>query len=102
MPKKLIKESALNLLRGIEPERCFWVNHGPILCNLEALEGALKDIDDDKYKYHVNKDKNDLSTWVSEVVGDGTLGRQIGSTKTRKTALKKVKDRVAFLKKVAK
>lgn len=101
MSKKITKEGAEYLLRNVEPERCFWVNNGQIISNLEGLEIAIKEMGKESFSYHVNKDKNDFSVWISDVIEDKTLAKDISKAKTKEKFLKKVKERVSYLKKAA-
>jgi len=101
MPKKMTKEDAIYLLRGVESERCFWVNNGPVIGSLEGLQTSVQEMGEETFSYHVNKDKNDISAWVNEVVGDKTLARDLSKAKTKETFLKKIKARIASLKKIA-
>ena len=95
------KENALTYLRDVAPETCFWVNNGPVIKNLDELSVVLKDITDDAFCHHVNKEKNDFSKWVSDVVGDNLLAKQLSSSRNSDSAFKKVKKRVDTLKKKA-
>ena len=95
------KDEAARYLCNAVPEHCFWVNNGPILRNIEDLAGALEAINDDIYAYHANKDKNDFSKWISEVIGDSKLANDLLSSKNKNSALRKVRVRLNSLKKKA-
>ncbi len=95
------KDEAARYLCDVAPEHCFWVNNGPILKNVEELAGALEAISEDSYNYHANKDKNDFSKWVSEIIGDQKLANDLLSSRNRKSAVNKVKARLNSLKKKA-
>ncbi len=100
MPRRMKKEEAEHILRNVPPENCFWVNNGPIIGSLEALRDSLSQIGDETFSYHVNNEKNDFSTWISEVVGDKTLARSIARVKTKQTLVKRVADRIDYLKSI--
>lgn len=93
------KEEAERYLGNVAPEQCFWINNGPLLKNLEELANALVEISDEAYAYHVNKEKNDFSAWVKDVIGDKKLANELLSSKNRASALKKVKNKLSSLKK---
>lgn len=72
-------------------DKCFWVRDGRILANLKDLETALQEMTEETFRYHVNKEKNDFSKWVEEVLQDRTLARELKRVRTRRGALKKVR-----------
>jgi len=96
--KQLTNEEKEFYLREVEPERFFWVNNGAVLKNMEGLL-SIESMDDDTFKHHVNKEKSDFYNWVNEVVGDKKLAKDIAKLKTKATMLKKIKARLASLKK---
>lgn len=91
-------EEAIKFLGDAAPEQCFWVNNGPILKNLEELANALQSMSDETYRYHANKEKNDFSKWVSDVIGNKKLANDLLSSKSRGSALKKVRGGLESLK----
>lgn len=95
------KDEALKYLCDAPPEKCFWVNNGPILRNMEELANALESMNDDAYSYHSSQEKNDFSRWVSEVIGDTKLANELLSSRNKSSALKKVKSRLTSLRKKA-
>lgn len=100
--KKTVKKKnpvAGNFLSDVPPEKCFWANNGWIIRNLGELPMALENMNDDTFKYHVNKEKNDLSNWVKDVIGDKRLSTALKRVKTRKSSIKVVKQRIKQLKK---
>ena len=99
---KISKELAEKFLSDVQESNCFWVNNGPILRNLDDLATALEYIDDVTYSHHVNKEKNDFSNWIKDIIGDELLAKEISKSRSKDFALKKVEERVFLLKKVAK
>jgi len=75
-----------------ENELCFWINNGPILRNLKDLKNALKKINEETFKYHVNKEKNDFADWVKNVLNDKTLANKLVKIKTVKTMTKAIEE----------
>lgn len=92
------KEKASAYLRDAPPEQCFWVNNGPVLKNLEELANALPQMGDEVYACHANKEKNDFSRWINDVIGDKKLANDLLSSRNKESASKKVKNRLNSLK----
>ena len=95
------KDEAKRYLCNTSPEQCFWVNNGPILKNIEELSNALPDMNDDTFRHHVNSEKNDFSNWVKHAIGDEKLANDLLSSRSRESAVKKIKSRLNSLKKKA-
>ena len=95
------QEEAAKYLCNAAPDHCFWVNNGPILKNVEELADALESISEDTYSYHANKNKNDFSKWISEIIGDNKLANDLLSAKNKNSAVNKVRARLNSLKKKA-
>src|SRR3989338_3692367 len=94
------KEEAQRILRDVNPEQCFWVNNGPVLKNLDELYKALSEMSKDAFKHHVNKEKNDFSSWIRDILGDQKLAEDIAKAKSKSAIAAKVKQRLRQLKKV--
>ena len=95
------KDEARRFLSNAAPEQCFWVNNGPILKNLEELANALPEMSDDTFMHHANNEKNDFSNWVKDIIGDQKLANELLSSRTRYSALAKIRNRLNSLKKNA-
>ncbi len=95
------KDEAKNYLGDAAPEKCFWVNNGPILKNLDEFANCLPQMNDECFQHHVNNDKNDFSNWINEVVGDKKLANDLLSSKTKNSMIKKVNNRLNSLRKKA-
>lgn len=95
------KDEAKRYLSDCVPERCFWVNNGPILKNIEALSNTLPEMGSDVFTHHVSPDKNDFGNWIRDVIGDQKLANDILSSRNKESMAKKVKARVNALKKKA-
>lgn len=94
------KEEANRILAGVDGERCFWINNGPVLKNLDELYKALGEIKKEMFTHHVNDGKNDFSNWVRDVLGDQKLAEDITNAKSKREMASKVKQRMRYLKKV--
>jgi len=97
----LTKDEARRYLSDVDSGKCFWVNNGQILKNLEELANTLSDMPEATFQHHVNKEKNDFSKWISEVIGDQKLANDLLSSRNNDSALNKVKSRLSSLKKRA-
>ena len=95
------KEDARRILAQIGGERCFWVNNGPVLSNLDELYKALSEMKKETFTHHVNAEKNDFAAWVKEVSGDQKLAEDLLRVKSKKGMALKIKQRIAYLKKAA-
>ena len=70
-------------IKTIAPERCFWVNNGPILRNVLELREALKSMNEATFKHHVLKDRNDFAVWAETVLEDVDLAKALKKSKTK-------------------
>ncbi|MBI2660391.1 hypothetical protein HYX07_04475 [Candidatus Woesearchaeota archaeon] len=95
------KDEAKRYLCNAAPEQCFWVNNGPILKNIEELANYLPDMPNEAFQHHVNSEKNDFSSWIKDIVGDQKLANDLLSSKSRESAVKKIKNRLNSLRKKA-
>ncbi|MCK5084819.1 MAG: hypothetical protein KAQ64_04155 [Candidatus Pacebacteria bacterium] len=75
-------------------ESCFWINNGPVLKNLNDLKKSLLTMSKETFSCHVNKEKNDFADWIKEVLGDNTLANKLAKTKTLKSTVKAIEDRL--------
>ena len=66
--------------------------------NLEELANVLPEISDDTFQHHVNNEKNDFSNWIRDVVGDQQLANDLLSSKSKYSALNKIRNRLNSLK----
>ncbi|RMF55437.1 hypothetical protein D6745_02185 [Candidatus Woesearchaeota archaeon] len=87
-------EEARKYLRIIDDEKSFHLYQGPRIKNIEALAEVLDVVNDDIFKHHVTKDKNDFATWIDEVVGDKVLARRVLRAKDRSALAKVIERRV--------
>lgn len=99
---RVTKELAQKFLSDVPEHHHFWVNNGPVLKNLKELTLAFKDMEDGTFVYHANKEKNDFSNWVSQIVGDEKLAKDIFKSRNKVFAFKKLKSRLDLLKKLSK
>lgn len=73
------------------PEKCFWVNFGPVLKNLRDLRDALaRGISDAQFAHHVGPGRNDFASWAEIVLDDAACAKALRHAKTRRAALRAV------------
>lgn len=82
------------LLENVPAEKVFWCHDGRVFSNLLELEKALRDMSKETYEFHVNKEKNDFSNWINDVIGDSSLAKALRKIKNPKTAAEKIKARI--------
>jgi len=97
---KLTREAAQKILSNTSAEKRFFCKDGQVMKNLTELEAALKEMNDETFRYHANEKKNDFSNWVKDVIGDDDLAKELRKCSTRARAAKVVSSRIATLKKV--
>lgn len=67
MKKRVKPAEARRILSKVRPEKSFWLCTGQELRNLEEVARAIGEIDNDVFRYHVNRDKNDFEQWIRDV-----------------------------------
>ena len=92
MPRKSTKEKK-PLMKACG-EKCFWVCDGRVLYDLSDLKDALEKMSEDTFCYHVNKDKDDFTKWVEEVLKESELASQFKKAKNRQSFIEKIEARL--------
>ena len=69
----------------------FYFHNGQTADSVRTLIKILEKLDEDTFKYHCNKDKNDFFSWLSIGLNDAKAAAAIKTVKTRKTMLTKLK-----------
>jgi hypothetical protein len=92
------KETAVRLLSHVPEQNKFWCHDGKSFGTMAELEAGLVAMNEATFKYHVTKDRNDFSKWVYDIICDKDLADALRKSKDKKTATKKVKERLAHLK----
>ena len=95
---RITKAVAEQRLGNVPEEKRFWCHDGRYLKNLEELQVVLEQMTEETFSYHSNETKSDFSNWVSDVIGDDKLSRDLRKSTTRAQAAKCVADRVKWLK----
>ena len=96
------REVAQMYLKDAEPLwRAFWFHMHLMAKNLHEFGEGLGTISDEVFAYHVSGQKNDLSRWVQEVIGDVSLADDLRTVKDQHEAAELVRARVRELEGVA-
>ncbi|MBW2989073.1 hypothetical protein KY358_02010 [Candidatus Woesearchaeota archaeon] len=91
-------DSGIDYLKDIGKERCFWVNGGSVIKNLDELHAALGYMDEQTFNHHVNDDKNDIHNWIRDVIQDQKLADSISPLKTKEAMRKNIGIRIGEIK----
>jgi len=95
-------ECASVLLSEVKhPDHYFYLNNGIAIKSLGELSNHLNEMDEDTFSNHVNEERNDFSAWVSNTIGDKTLGRKIAELNEKDEMAKAVNVRVNYIKRRA-
>ena len=95
--KKIVKKRKYPLVNAPE-ENLFWVCDGRVLRNIKDLAIALQEMSEETYRFHANETKNDFSNWVKDILKDSRLAASLKKAKSRKDALKKIKNKLRNIK----
>jgi hypothetical protein len=91
------KDKAKKILSRVPEEKVFWCNDGQVFSDLEDLAEGLDRMSDITFAYHCNDSKNDFSTWIQDVIGDGDLAQDLLASKSRQQANQQVNLRYSDL-----
>ncbi len=95
-------ECAAVLLSNVKhPDHYFYLNNSISVKNLCELSEHLKEMDEETFKSHVNQEKNDFGEWVSNIIGDKTLGKKMNELKDKNEMSKALEIRVDYIKRRA-
>lgn len=97
MKRQLQYAEARRMLGKTSPTDGFWLCTNENLRSLNELSEALEKADNDVFRYHVTRDRNDFEAWIREIVKDKELAREIARVKTKETLIRKIEERVEEL-----
>jgi len=98
--KILFPEDTNLIMMDVVPNHEFNIHMGTSIKNLHELADALEIMDENTFKHHVTKGKNDFSNWVKDIIEDVELSKDLLKAKTRKKAFEAVNQRIEQLKKL--
>ncbi|WP_028978686.1 hypothetical protein [Sporocytophaga myxococcoides] len=82
-------------LQQLTPDKFFYSNDGKVFTSIEELYRGLKEMSEETFLYHVNKEKNDFYNWIKFVVNYDSFAKSIQKVKTRSGFLRKAKEFVS-------
>jgi len=85
------------LLADVPDEYVFRCRDDGIFRNMRDLRDGLVTINDDTFLFHANAGKNDFGNWVSDVINDQELARDLVKVSSRLEAARTVASRVSTL-----
>jgi len=83
---EFLREIDLGHVERVEPELALWLNDGRVVKNLEELAKAFKTMT--SRVFHQHREKNDISQWVRDVIGNAQLASELAIAKTKRDAAK--------------
>lgn len=86
-----------SFLRDVHPDNVLKIKSGTVVKNLYDLANELSLIDEETFKYHVNRQKNDFYEWIYHIVRDDHLARVFAQIKDRRMMFAAVEKRVKDL-----
>ncbi len=90
-------EHARKALNDVDDPFLFWLCDGTYLKNLYDLKDSLEFMSDEVFTYHVNKEKNDFSKWIEDIIQDKRLANGLRKARTKEQAKKIVSKRIKWL-----
>ncbi len=100
MKRKIPANVARAILARAPLQASFWLCTNENLRSIEDVCKALSKADDDVFRYHVNRDKNDFEVWIRDSIKDKDLAREIARVKTKETLIRKISERIDSLRAV--
>lgn len=88
------------IFSDVPSEHRFWLVKGGEIGNLEELDKALEEMDNDTFKHHVTDKRNDFEVWVRNSIKDETLADTLVNIKSKDATYKAVKLRIKSLKNI--
>ncbi len=70
--------------KRIKPEQYFSLCTGGLIKDLKELVYTLDYLSEGELNHHVNENKNDFSTWVSEVFNETELAEKLTAAEDKK------------------
>jgi transketolase len=93
------KEEEGKLLSEIAPEHYFQLYGGEIIKTVPELEEALETMPEETFRHHVNRERNDFSTWIQDCCGDRMLAEELRKRTDREEMIEVLKKKLKETKK---
>ena len=72
-----------SILGDVSPDKYFYARNERVIKSLNELLEAVREMDDDTYKHHVNEERNDFSEWIKHVIGYKKLANSVKHTNSK-------------------
>ena len=79
----ILENATLGNLYSAGPDKYFVMDNGQVVRDLKELLETLKDMDDAIFSKHLNKEKNDFSSWVRHVYRNDFLADKMMTCHTK-------------------
>ncbi len=90
-------ETAERLLSRVPDQYCFFCRDNRVLSDMRELAVGLNHMTDDTYAFHATDGRSDFGSWVSDIIGDDKLARDLLKATSRQQAARQVERRISFL-----
>lgn len=90
-----------NILRTLKPEEYFFIHTGAVIKNIRALPVALKEMNEDTFRYHHNPQTNDFANWIKFLSDDKEFVVKIEKALTKEEIIKAIELQIHSVEKVA-
>ncbi len=87
------------VLSDVRSEWSFWFSDSFIARNIYEIAKELENLDEEGFKYHVNKNKNDISNWIRYVIEDKWLADRLDHITDKNKYVKTINKRIRYLEK---
>mgnify|MGYP001598973029 CR=1 FL=1 len=78
---RMTKAKALEIMRRVEGEHCFFNNDGKVFCGFADLAQEITVMPQPVFNFHCNSKKCDFTNWISDVLGDEKLAKDMSAAK---------------------
>jgi hypothetical protein len=87
------------VLSDVRPEWAFWFSDSFIARNIYEIAKEIEKLDEEGFKYHVNKNKKDISNWIRYVLEDKWLADRLDHITDKEKYLRTINKRIRHLEK---
>ncbi|MFH1316125.1 MAG: hypothetical protein ABII01_01275 [Candidatus Woesearchaeota archaeon] len=79
----ILENASIGNIYLTDPEKYFRMKDGRVIRDIKELFHNLKEINDSTFELHVNKKRNDFSTWIRDVFKNDYLADKLLSVKSK-------------------
>lgn len=84
-------------LLDVPPDKGFWFCNSTRASNIYQLVDTIEHTNEDIFRYHVTKDRNDFADWILHVLEDEVLYHQVVNEMDRYWFIQKIHHRIKEL-----